>query len=289
MIEPTYQPKTLGRDGKRGMKCRNVSGEDMPAYSACVVTAENGDTYDVSKPIEDSAKEVLFSPPHVVPLNGIFFAVSPYDELVTYNGSVSPGDEVGTVSGQWYVESGQTGFAVLSGSGGVARCRPFSTNAKFAEIAVDGYENSTTDLGLFSYLYSDFVDLSSLSLSLFSGSRNLITILTDQVIDDKLIRANADLASGKNFGLSLGAEIQDTSGNSIRSFGVNCTATFPNTVTDYEINSDTFVASGPFTIDRIRFFALNYDSGSLDSVTIRGFGGIGNTRTMSISIHDISS
>ena len=116
-MNETYQPRQPAKEIKRGPFCQNVSGEEMPAYSACVVTGQSGDTYTVSKPAEDSAKEILFSPAHAVPDNGYFYAVNPFDELVTYNGSVSPGDTVGAVNGQWYVETGKTGLVVLSGSG----------------------------------------------------------------------------------------------------------------------------------------------------------------------------
>jgi len=121
----TYQPSTTSRDGKRGMKCQNKSGEEMPAFAACMVTGQANDIYSVDKPDEDSAKQVLFGPAHAVPDDGFFFAVSPYDELVQYDGTVNPGDEVGTVDGEWYLNSSNSGFAVLSGSGGVARVRPF--------------------------------------------------------------------------------------------------------------------------------------------------------------------
>lgn len=145
MMNAPLQPASIKRDNVTGMRCQNKSGEEMPAFAACVVTGETDGIYRVTKPSEDSAKEVLFGPPNAVPNDGYFTAVSPYDELVKYNGSVSPGDEVGTVSGQWYVETGKTGFAVLSGSGGVARVRPFSGGlSSLVEINVPAHDTSVS-------------------------------------------------------------------------------------------------------------------------------------------------
>ena len=122
----TYQPLTTKRDFQQGIRCQNKSGEEMPAFAAMMITGESGGTYEITKPTEDSAKQVLLGPPNAVPNDGIFFAVSPYDELVATS-ETTPGDEVGTVSGSWEMEAGQTGFVILSGSGGAARVRPFRT------------------------------------------------------------------------------------------------------------------------------------------------------------------
>ena len=124
MIE-TYQPKTLARNMEAGIECINKSGEEMPSFAAMMVYDEVDGIYYVKKPDEDSAKEVLFGPSHAVPNNGIFYAVSPYDELCACSDTTTPGDEVGTVSGSWELSVAQSGFAVISGSGGAVRCRPF--------------------------------------------------------------------------------------------------------------------------------------------------------------------
>jgi hypothetical protein len=117
------------------VRITNGAGADIPAFSVCRIssfTAGSGvKVYTVAKPNANSQSHVIFTGGHVVPSGdadawGRMWA---YDGIpVTYSGTTPTiGDEVGTVSGQWYVQTGKTGLLVLGVDAGRSLCwvRPF--------------------------------------------------------------------------------------------------------------------------------------------------------------------
>lgn len=164
-----YQPKSQALDMRNGATCLNGSGEDIPANSVCEISSvDSSGIITVVKPTGDSLTEVILSPSHIVPEDAKFIGISPYDEFAAINGTFDVGDDLGSVSGQWYMQKDNSGFKCLGGSGGVARVRPFSyTNSYFslAQLTSDqtsyGWRNAGYDWEDGREIYSDEIELTT--------------------------------------------------------------------------------------------------------------------------------
>lgn len=114
----------------RAMRITNASGAVIPPYSALEITGIASDgSLNVGKPSDDNLDQVLFSGASEIPIGAKSLASGDWPLLVTLDGSADVGDEIGTVSGQWYMEEGNTGFVCLGTQGGRALARPFRAAA----------------------------------------------------------------------------------------------------------------------------------------------------------------
>jgi len=111
-------------------RCKNTSGEVVPPSSVMVVSSMDANAIrQCIKPDASSSSNIVFTPNRPIGVNQEFDAVAPSDVLVTINGTPAIGDGVGTVSGQWYLDTSETGFICngFNASLGVARVVPFSS------------------------------------------------------------------------------------------------------------------------------------------------------------------
>lgn len=107
---------------------KNVSGEEVPAFSACQIstmsinTTTGGRVFEVIKPNADSKSHIVFTAKHKIPASTTDQIVLPRATIdanyggicVTYSGAVpAVGDDVGVASGKWTVETGKIGFVVV--------------------------------------------------------------------------------------------------------------------------------------------------------------------------------
>jgi hypothetical protein len=89
----------------------NVSGMEIPAF-ACVlpVDADTDGVIHVDQHTDDSSLLYLFNGPFRIAAGNYGLCTLSCPSHVLANGSPANGDVVGTVTGEWYVETGQTGL-----------------------------------------------------------------------------------------------------------------------------------------------------------------------------------
>jgi len=145
-------------DNLGDMQVHNASGEEIPGYAPMLLDDTSTGIYrDVIKPNDASldACKIVFNGPAPIPINREGVAVSVYEVLTTINGSPALGADIGTVSGQWYLSTGQTGFKARVVLGGLCYACPFeqtvippsldyATILTGADITVSGTGNGTT-------------------------------------------------------------------------------------------------------------------------------------------------
>ncbi len=116
-------------DNLGDMFVHNASGEEIPGYAPMLLDDSTTGIYrDVIKPNADDldACKIVFNGPAPIPIGREGVAVSGYEVLSTINGTPSLGDDIGTVNGQWYLSTGQTGFKARVVMGGLCYVCPFS-------------------------------------------------------------------------------------------------------------------------------------------------------------------
>ena len=150
-------------DNLGDMQVYNASGEEIPAYAPMLLDDSTTGIYrDVIKPnaADLDACKIVFNGPSPIPIGRTGVAVSGYEVLSTINGTPALGDDIGTVSGQWYLSTGQTGFKARVVMGGLCYVVPFeqtvtppsidySTILTGADIDVTGIGNGTTSYQLY--------------------------------------------------------------------------------------------------------------------------------------------
>jgi len=256
MIE-TLQQLTPQKNLNNGIRCKNTSGEEMPAFAAFMIGSEVSGVVQAIKPNEDSAKQVLLGPPNAVPANGIFFSRSPYDEFSAVTGTVAIGDTLGTASGSWQLSTDQTGFVATGGdSGGVARVRFFSGGGADIYDYNVGFEYNlgSSTSGIF---YSPYADLTP---QLDSGVYDFYTksvsspvgLECDSTISEAAIQADIEFYNGGTRLLSsqltvlrsvdgssggLIAASLDSQGYPVTRFRIKVSISIPGTGTAYALIS----------------------------------------------------
>lgn len=133
---------------------KNGSGEDIPADSLAVITEVDANgLVVVGKPDADNieAARLIITGPAIVPDDtvGQGWAANLGLGYVTYSGTEpTAGDDFGSVSGQWYGATDNTGFKANGTNGGRALVGPFTEPAAGVEYYF--YPITTSTLG--SYL-----------------------------------------------------------------------------------------------------------------------------------------
>ena len=140
------QPYQL-RDNREEFRCVNISGETIPAYGVFKIDTSTEIYYRAVKPNADNLFNVLVNGSADIPDGKIFTGYSLSSGFALVDGNPYSGTDVGTVSGQFKLYEGQTGFVTLgSVVGGVARTSPFSsskgrdTSVVFTIPAAEGYD-----------------------------------------------------------------------------------------------------------------------------------------------------
>jgi len=237
----------------------NNAGMEIPPFAAMMLTGSfTGDYRNVRKPDADSltSAQVVINGDRQIP-DGTPFEVPAYSEnLVQINGTV-PGvnDDLGTVSGKWYMAKDYTGFrcrGAING-GDLAYASPFSSAGRVISSEIFDFNDSL-----------QLVGKNAANSGNNASWETAYVPLTDP-IDFSSFFADPSVSLVHCFLHSIG------SGNSAMSTHAVATVATPNPLENFRLQTDVFLRYSDGITERILSNALTlYGNGT---VTDSGYPG----------------